>query len=120
MFEMIVEYFIKVAMSNAIKRFKASIPKTKKQALRAKVQALGDRPSKRKIEPVSDDITQPSVFNCPVCNTSISENPDKFDEQSIGCDFCNNWYHYKCVSLTGKESCLKKRQQNGNVLIAVL
>ncbi|CAG2233852.1 unnamed protein product [Mytilus edulis] len=87
MFEMIVEYFIKVAMSNAIKRFKASIPKTKKQALRAKVQALGDRPSKRKIEPVSDDITQPSVFNCPVCNTSISENPDKFDEQSIGCDF---------------------------------
>jgi hypothetical protein len=35
MYEMIVEYFIKIALSNAIKRFKANIPRTKKQALRA-------------------------------------------------------------------------------------
>jgi hypothetical protein len=110
MYEMIVEYFIKIALSNAIKRFKANIPRTKKQALRAKVQALGNRKmstcNKRKAE---EPESSTSVFKCPVCNNCLEEDPETFEEQSIACDYCNNWYHCKCVSLTGNEPCFKKK-----------
>ena len=110
MYEMIVEYFIKIALSNAIKRFKANIPRTKKQALRAKVHALGNRKmstcNKRKAE---EPESSTSVFKCPVCNNCLEEDPETFEEQSIACDYCNNWYHCKCVSLTGNEPCFKKK-----------
>jgi thiamine monophosphate synthase len=38
--EMMTDYFIKIALSNGLKRFKSTIPKTKKQALRSKIQTV--------------------------------------------------------------------------------
>jgi hypothetical protein len=37
---MMTDYFIKIALSNGLKRFKSTIPKTKKQALRSKIQTV--------------------------------------------------------------------------------
>lgn len=50
------------------------------------------------------------VFSCPVCQSTILENPKTYKDQSIGCDFCNEWYHYKCISLKGNENCLTKKK----------
>lgn len=107
LYQNIANYFFKVALSNAIKEFKASIPRTKKQALRVKIQALGERKSsgrKRKI----DQAESVTLFVCPVCKLEISEDPKDSDEQSIGCDSCDKWFHYKCASLTGNELFLKR------------
>ena len=38
--EMMTDYFIKIALSNGLKRFKSTIPKIKKQALRSKIQTV--------------------------------------------------------------------------------
>lgn len=81
MYEMIVEYFIKIALSNAIKRFKASIPRKTKQALRAEVQALMDRQmstcNKRKAD---EPDSSTCVFKCPVCNNCLEKDPETFEE----------------------------------------
>jgi hypothetical protein len=45
-----------------------------------------------------------------VCNITILENPQTYQDQSIGRDYCNEWNHYKCVSLKGDENCLKKKE----------
>jgi len=108
---MIVNYFVKIALSNALRRFKSAIPKKKKQALRSKIQALGEKrePSKQKRKQEEQDNVTDDTFYCSVCNEVVSENPVIFEEQSIGCDFCNRWCHYKCVSVKGNETFLKKR-----------
>lgn len=62
--------------------------------------------NKRKAE---EPESSTSVFKCPVCNNCLEEDPETFEEQSIACDYCNNWYHCKCVSLTGNEPCFKKK-----------
>ena len=48
-----------------------------------------------------------SVFNnrkdhpwlCSVCNDNLD------NDESIGCDSCLNWVHYKCINLTGRPKC---------------
>jgi len=32
--------------------------------------------------------------------------------ESIACDRCNCWFHFKCANLNGKESFLKKKNSN--------
>lgn len=113
LFDMITDYFIKVALSNGLKRFKSTIPKTKKQALRSKIQAVQSttesKVKKRKYDAACSSDNVNLVFSCPVCQSTILENPKTYKDQSIGCDFCNEWYHYKCVSLKGNENCLTKK-----------
>ena len=109
LYEMMTDYFIKIALSNGLKRFKSTIPKTKKQALRSKIQAVQHNTKDNKKELSVNDArkgkfqeicsleSQHSVFSCPVCNRKILENPQTYQDQSIGCDYCNEWYHYKCL-----------------------
>lgn len=52
-----------------------------------------------------------TVCSCPVCNRTILENPQTYQDQSIGCDYCNEWYHYKCVSQNGNVQTAKKTQE---------
>lgn len=45
LFRDITEYFIRIAFVDALRQFKRTVPRKKKQALRSKVQTLGDRDS---------------------------------------------------------------------------
>lgn len=100
LFDMLSLYFIKVALSNALKRFKETIPKTKKQAL------TENKPNKNKRKSI--DISNDPIFTCPSCKKNIAENPERDEDESFGCHFCNEWFHNKCVSLRGNENCLIK------------
>ena len=35
------------------------------------------------------------------------EEPKEFNKMSIACDRCNQWFHWKCVDLTGEEAFLE-------------
>ena len=122
LYEMMTDYFIKIALSNGLKRFKSTIPRIKKQALRSKIQTVQHNTKdsknelsvndarKRKFQEIYSLESQHSVLCCPVCNRTVLENPQTNQDQSIGCDNCNELYHYKCVSLKGDENCLKKKK----------
>jgi len=49
------------------------------------------------------------AYPCGVCWQNCASNPNK-DGQSIGCDECQKWFHYKCLGLTGSERFLRKRK----------
>ena len=102
----VTEQFIRISVVDSIKHFKATLPRKKKQALRTKVQALGERDSrKRKQQEQLEDI-----FICLHCQNVCEEEPPDIDFSSVGCDKCNNWFHYKYVNLTGNELCLKNKK----------
>ena len=110
---MIVDSFVKIVLSNALRRFKSAIPKKKKQSLSFKIQALGEKRDTSQSKPKrthgeQNNNTDDICFYCSVCEEIISENPVTFEEQSIGCDFCNKWCHHKCVAVKGNETFLKK------------
>ena len=45
-------------------------------------------------------------FPCGKCGLECLGEPVEFNELSIGCDFCNQWFHWQCTRLTGNESFL--------------
>lgn len=49
---LLIDYFIKLAIVDAMKEFKELIPRKKKQALRSKITALGEREGQKTSEPV--------------------------------------------------------------------
>lgn len=104
-FQSVTEHFVKLSIVDSLKMFKRSIPRKKKQALRTKIQALGERENKKqKIQETSNTV---DVYVCPICDQICAEEPEDEGSASIGCDKCNNWYHYKCVKLRGNELFLK-------------
>jgi hypothetical protein len=106
LFRDITEYFIKVALVDSLKEFKKSVPRRKKQALRAKITALGQAAEKkRKVE----EETPEESDSCNICHTSCEWEPATVGDESIACDTCNCWHHYKCVNLTGQEPFLKRK-----------
>lgn len=52
LFADVIDYFIKLALVDAMKEFKELIPRKKKQALRSKITALGEREGQKTSEPV--------------------------------------------------------------------
>ena len=133
LYQSITEHFIRLFIVDSLKLFRSSIPRKKKQALRTKVQALGERNgvkrktsiltenvSKRKKKDINsvkkDKHVKPSdttsenapVYICPVCDNVCEEEPVDSDGESIGCDRCDNWFHYGCVDLTGNEFLFKQ------------
>jgi len=126
----ITEHFIRIAFVDSLKNFKRSVPRKKKQALRTKIQALSERQtpstskhaeSKRSIEDVSHDKTEDAsvvkiklevsefeIYICSVCKSECEWEPTEIKNESITCDKCNCWFHYKCVHIKGNESFLKK------------
>lgn len=86
------------------------MPRKKKQALRTKVQALGDRDesaAKAKKTKV-DKAAQEEVFLCKMCEAKCEWEPAETTNESIACVNCNGWFHYKCINLKGTEAFLKK------------
>ncbi|XP_052255849.1 uncharacterized protein LOC127861420 isoform X2 [Dreissena polymorpha] len=132
LYQAISEHFIKLSIVDSLKHFKRSIPRKKKQALRTKIQALGERAAggkksdniesrdkdcktrKRKVtgkgksKKVKKTDAVEDLFICPSCDNVCEEEPIDPEGESIGCDKCNEWYHYGCVQLTGDESFLQR------------
>ena len=114
LFELVAEHYIRISFSEALHFFKESIPKTKKQALRAKVKALGSRETvRRRIEPTcstsSDAVVCPDIYFCGTCNEVCLEEPKSTSEDSIACDSCKIWFHFGCVGIIGTEAFLKRK-----------
>ncbi|KAK3093534.1 hypothetical protein FSP39_016902 [Pinctada imbricata] len=110
LFRDVTEHFIRIAFVDALHHFKISVPRKKKQALRTKVQALGHRDesaSKAKKAKV-DEAGQEDVYICKMCESECEWEPAETKDESIACDKCNGWFHYKCVNIKGSEAFLKK------------
>ena len=139
-FNDITEHFIRIAFVDALKYFKSTIPRKKKQALRSKISALGDRDSKPKRQKKEQSVTEEkkksketqisfvketenqkegqssgiktesnAVYKCQSCDFICEWEPELLENQSIACDKCNCWFHYKCASIKGTETFLKKK-----------
>lgn len=86
-----------------------TVPRKKKQALRSKVQALGDRDSSNtKAKKTKVDENVEDVYLCHTCKAACEWDPAETENESIACDKCNCWFHYKCAKLKGTEEFLKK------------
>lgn len=106
----VTEHFIRTAFGDALNAFKASVPRKKKQALRDKVKALGERGAKeQKLDTVTAENTESYI--CNICKQICEDEPTDDLMQSIACDQCNCWYHFKCSKLTGTESFITKKSK---------
>ncbi|XP_056007596.1 uncharacterized protein LOC130050837 [Ostrea edulis] len=131
LFRDVTEHFIRIAFVDALRHFKTTVPRKKKQALRTKVQALGDRDtstSKAKKSKVNKTVestetskaekstvgesAQEEVFLCKKCKAECEWEPAEVKNESLACDKCNGWFHYKCVNLKGTEAFLKKSKSS--------
>jgi len=54
-------------------------------------------------------IHESDIYTCQECETVLEEEPSDFEKQSIGCDGCDKWFHYKCVNIKGDETFLKRK-----------
>ena len=114
LFEVVTEYFLRISLSEAITKFKEAIPRTKKQALCSKIQALSERSErttegggkKQRLCIFENENVAGAVF-CGKCKLVCTENPECVADQSIACDSCNNWYHYSCMGIKGTEQFLQ-------------
>lgn len=110
LFRDVTEHFVRIAFVDALRHFKTTVPRKKKQALRTKVQALGDRDesaAKAKKTKV-DEAAQEKVFICKICEAECEWEPAETKNESLACDKCNGWFNYKCVNIKGTEAFLKK------------
>ena len=41
-----------------------------------------------------------------VCHSECLDEPVNFNDMSISCDFCEQWFHWVCVGLKGTETFL--------------
>ena len=50
------------------------------------------------------DSNTSSGNNCPICHALCENEKDikTFGERSVGCDGCNAWFHFACISMTPK------------------
>ena len=103
LYELVAEHFLRISIIEGLHSFKTAIPRKKKQALRSKVTALSERKETGANRTQAEKTVSENLFLCPICKEECKEEPDQYNENSIGCDCCNNWYHFKCVALTGAE-----------------
>lgn len=97
LFCMVSEHYVRIQFVDALHRLKESIPKTKKNALRAKLQAATSGKYSRK-RTVCNSVD--GEYMCPTCGNICPDDPQTQTEQSIGCDACNRWYHQSCQGVT--------------------
>jgi hypothetical protein len=48
--------------------------------------------------------------NCWFIDNNCDWDPADTELESLACDKCNCWYHYKCAELTGEEAFLNKKK----------
>ena len=85
-------------------------PNSKKSKLACKlcekvftVAKLLKRHEQERCPKLSQDISidvknEESYFNCPICNVSTN------NCETINCEHCNNWYHFKCANVTSNDA----------------
>ena len=94
----VTEHFIRISFVEALHNVKENMPKTKKEALRAKIEGA----TKLKLTAKTDQKrkeTASSVYYCPLCDKVCDENPQSSSENSIGCDGCDEWFHVACAKV---------------------
>ena len=106
LYTQVTEHYLRVYFIDALHELKESLPRTKKQALRAKVEGATKlkvsvkAEQKRKTEATN-------LFNCPVCKDVCVEEPKSRSESSIGCDGCNEWFHLPCAKVSNPKKIKK-------------
>ncbi|XP_069103899.1 uncharacterized protein [Argopecten irradians] len=111
LYSVVNEHFVRIALLEGLHTFKTLIPRKKKQALRQKLQALGEKKTKEKGEKrkmPTPEVEEDDEYLCKECATVCEWEPSSVLLESLACDVCNSWYHYKCVGLKGNETFLKK------------
>ena len=112
-FQEMTDHFVKIVISDRMVVLKDQIPKTKKQALRAKLKgqeastSSGKKNKKQNVtvEPMSKDSTDEPVI-CPLCVCVCVDDPQSKEEDSIECSKCKEWIHFGCANLSGNEDFL--------------
>ena len=99
LFLQVCEHYVRISFVEALHAVKEQLPKTKKQALRAKVAGA----TKTKcVKPASKRKSVDTVeFKCPVCDRVCIDNPTCDADSSIGCDGCDRWHHQSCAKVEG-------------------
>ena len=106
LYNQVAEHYIRICFVDALHEMKEKLPKTKKQALRAKIEGATKvkvcvKPEqKRKNESIQ-------MFHCPVCKDICVEEPQSRSESSIGCDGCNEWFHLPCAKVSNPKKIKK-------------
>ena len=113
LYGLVMEHFLRISIADGLHAFKTQIPKTKKQALRCKVTALGERECKKKKLSTEEEPEQAGYF-CPLCKSECLDSPTLTEDNSIGCDASNKWFHFRCVKLKSNENCLKRNGSTGS------
>ena len=49
-------------------------------------------------------------FQCSLCCKECIDEPLVFNDMSINCDKCGDWFHWLCVNISGNEVFLKKKR----------
>jgi hypothetical protein len=57
----------------------------------------------------AEAVSSAAEYVCKVCSKECIDGPKFFSQMSIFCDYCNNWFHWKCVHVKGTEKFLKKK-----------
>lgn len=57
-------------------------------------------------EPVVSSVVD---YMCLVCHKECLDEPVNFNDMSVCCDVCKQWFHWGCVGLKGTETFLKRR-----------
>lgn len=126
-YEEICEYFIKVYSNEFITAAKDKLVH-KKQSLRSSLKGCAKRKEvevdqssickKKKKKPVakvqsvkdtviSDEIVaEENGEICGICDLLCVDYPTCDNEQSIGCEQCNKWFHWHCVGVTKISKCV--------------
>ncbi|XP_072175926.1 uncharacterized protein [Diadema setosum] len=50
------------------------------------------------------------LYPCGICSEECEATPDDENKNSIACDSCDRWLHYRCVGITGEEPFLRRRK----------
>ena len=108
-FDKVSEQYVKIQTSDFLKIFRSN-ERNKNTALRCGIkQKEGKRKNlQEKTNPPEEQLQ----YICGVCGLPCTDNPASEAELSIGCDSCEEWYHYPCIGLTGSEPFLSRKRMS--------
>ena len=96
LYQQVSEHFLWISFVEVLHSVKEQLlSKTKKQALRAKVE--GATNSKCVKPAVKRKVVEPVEYRCPLCDKKCVDDPKTESEESIGCDGCDRWFHQSCA-----------------------
>ena len=107
MYDELCCYYIKVTLNELRKKYldkNCLAPKTMQHRHEVMIDKVKRKQAKH--------IEYPCGKCCKECIDIVTCKNPKFEDFSVQCDKCSQWYHYICVGLTGKESFLKSNSND--------